>query len=88
MVCADRTLLPRSLHFELPENLTGVVLYRGGFADVSKCEVHGREVAIKTLRRKKNGSQDIVSVSYQWSLSTCTFWRTEHGICRGSARRS
>jgi hypothetical protein len=67
-MCAGRTLLPRSLHFELPENSTGVVVYHGGFADVLKRECCGREVAVKTLRVYNNNNsnrwQGITNVSH------------------------
>ena len=62
--CAGHTLLPRSLHFELHDDPTSVVLYRGGFADALKREYRGREVAVKTLRiHDNNGLQGITSVS-------------------------
>ena len=63
--CAGHTLLPRSLHFELPENSTGVAEYRGGFADVLKREHRGREVAVKVLRVcGVNCWQEITNVSH------------------------
>ena len=49
--CARRALFPRSLRIELCDNPDGVVMYRGGFGDVSKREYHGREVAVKMLRK-------------------------------------
>jgi len=48
--CARNTLFPRSLMIELCDNPGNVVLYRGGFGDVSKREYQGREVAVKRLR--------------------------------------
>ena len=48
--CARHTLLPRSLRIELCDNPDNVVLYHGGFGDVSKCKYQGREVAVKRLR--------------------------------------
>lgn len=49
-ICAHHARFPTSLRVELCDNPTEVVLYRGGFGDVSKREYHGREVAVKTLR--------------------------------------
>jgi hypothetical protein len=64
-MCAGHTLLPRSLHFELPDNSTGGVECRGGSADVLKRECRGREVAVKTLRTRDNNHwQDITNVSH------------------------
>ncbi|KAF9645270.1 kinase-like protein [Thelephora ganbajun] len=48
--CAGHVLLPRSLQVELPDSITGVALYRGGFGDVWNCEYQGRQVAVKVLR--------------------------------------
>ena len=48
--CARHTLLPRSLKIELCDNPDNVVLYRGGFGDISKRKYQGREVAVKRLR--------------------------------------
>jgi len=49
-MCARNALFPRSLRIELHDNRDNVVLYRGGFGDVSKREYQGREVAVKRLR--------------------------------------
>ena len=43
-------MFPTSLRIELHDNPTKVVLYRGGFGDVSRRYYQGREVAVKTLR--------------------------------------
>ena len=48
--CARHTLLPRSLRIVLCDNPDNVVLYHGGFGDVSKRKYQGREVAVKRLR--------------------------------------
>ena len=48
--CARSALFPTSLKIELCDNSEGVVMYRGGFGDVSKREYQGREVAVKMLR--------------------------------------
>ena len=62
--CAAHTLLPRPLHFELHDDPTGTVFFRGGFADVLKREYLGREVAVKVLRpHNSNGLQDMTNVS-------------------------
>ena len=67
-MCAGHTLLPRSLHFELHEDPTDVVLFRGGFADVSKHAHYDQDVAVKVLRaRSNNGSRDMINVGH---------WRT------------
>ena len=64
-MCAGHALLPRSLHFELLENPVGVVMCRGGFADVLKREYHGRDIAVKALRVYDNNCrQDTTSVSH------------------------
>jgi len=64
-MCAGHTLLPRSLHFELPENQADAETRRGGFADVLKCEYRGRDVAVKALRVYDNNRwQDISNVSH------------------------
>ena len=68
-MCAGHTLLPVSLHFELHDDPMEVVLCRGGFADVSKREYRGQEVAVKVLRaRKGNGLRVMTSVS-RWISS-------------------
>ncbi|KAF9642573.1 kinase-like protein [Thelephora ganbajun] len=48
--CAGHALLPRSLQIELPDSITGVALYSGGFGDVWNREYQGQQVAIKVLR--------------------------------------
>jgi len=48
--CARHALFPRSLRIELCDNPTNLVLFHGGFGDVSKREYQGREVAVKRLR--------------------------------------
>ncbi|KAF9780762.1 kinase-like domain-containing protein [Thelephora terrestris] len=60
--CAGHSLLPRSLHFELPGGTLGDVKYNSGHADVSKREYGGREVAIKALRPRAGVSlQDMTN---------------------------
>jgi len=49
-MCARHTLVPRSLKIESFDDSPGVLLYRGGFGDVSKRTYQGREVAVKVLR--------------------------------------
>ena len=62
-MCAAHTSLPRSLHFELHDDLTGTAFCRGGFADVFKRNYLGREVAIKVLRPPiSNDLQDMTNV--------------------------
>ena len=64
-MCAGHTSLPKSLYFELQEDPTGVVLDRGGFADVSKREYLGKEVAVKVLRTHHSISpQEMVNVGH------------------------
>ena len=54
-MCTSHTLLPRSLHFELPRvSWNSHPTYSGGFANVFKREDHGREVAVKILRIYKD----------------------------------
>jgi len=53
------------MHFELLENPVGVVMYRGGFADVLKREYCDRGVAVKALRVYDNNCwQGIANVSH------------------------
>jgi len=88
-MCAGRNLLPISLRFELREDPAGVVVCRGGFADVSKHEHCGREVAVKVLRsRGSDHSQDMINVGHWRTLLPRKCRLTEGDICRGSARRS
>ena len=47
--CARHTLFPGSLRIKLCDDPT-LVLFRGGYGDVSKREYQGREVAVKRLR--------------------------------------
>ena len=49
-ICARYALFPRSLRIELCDNPDSIVLYRGGFGDVSRREYQGRGVAVKKLR--------------------------------------
>jgi len=49
-MCARHALFPSSLRVELCDNPDNIVLYHGGFGDVSKREYQGREVAVKRLR--------------------------------------
>ena len=66
-MCAGHALLPRSLHFELRDDPIGVVVCRGGFADVSKHMHRDREVAVKVLRaHSSDGSQGMANVGHWW----------------------
>jgi hypothetical protein len=88
-MCAGRTLLPRSLHSELLEGSTDVVVFRSGSADVSKREHRGQEVAVKVLRVYDDSYlQSMTSVSNSWASDPFRVWRTQHNLCRGSAKRS
>ena len=49
-MCTRHALIPRSLKIELCDDAPGVLMYRGGFGDVSKREHLGRAVAVKVLR--------------------------------------
>ncbi|KAF9780768.1 kinase-like domain-containing protein [Thelephora terrestris] len=49
-MCAGHTLLPKSLHFELPGGTMGDVQYKSGSADVSRRKFGDGAVAIKELR--------------------------------------
>ena len=49
-MCARHTLVPTSLKIELGDDPPGVLMYRGGFGDVSKREYQGQAVAVKVLR--------------------------------------
>jgi len=48
--CAHHAVFPGSLRIELCDNPDSVVLYHGGYGDVSKHEYQGRGVAVKRLR--------------------------------------
>ena len=64
-MCAINALLPRSLQIELCDDPTSVVLYRGGFGDVSKRRYQGRDIAVKVLRTYANTDiQKITRVSH------------------------
>lgn len=64
-MCAGHSLLPRSLHFEMPDDPRAVVVCHGGFADVSKREHSGQAVAVKVLRlRSNNNLQEMTNVGY------------------------
>ena len=64
-MCAGHAVLPRSLHFELRDDPMGVVVCRGGFADVSKHAHCGGEVAVKVLRaHSSDGSQGMANVGH------------------------
>ncbi|KAF9783960.1 kinase-like domain-containing protein [Thelephora terrestris] len=49
-VCAGHSLLPRSLHIELGDNLAGAPSRRGGFGEVWKRDYRGQQVAVKVLK--------------------------------------
>ena len=49
-MCARHTLVTSSLKIELCDDTPGVLMYRGGFGDVSKHIYQGREIAVKVLR--------------------------------------
>ena len=68
-ICAGHSLLPGSLLFELRDDPMDVALCRGGFADVSKREYCGRDVAVKVLRLRRGSSlQDMTNVGYWWTF--------------------
>ena len=71
-MCAGHALLPRSLHFELPEDPMDAALYQGGFADVFKRQHCGREVAVKVLRpRNATSSQQMANVRHRQIAISC-----------------
>jgi hypothetical protein len=64
-MCADHTLVPKSLRIELCYNPSSMAHCRGGFADVWKGNHRGREVAAKVLRIYADSNlQKITRVSY------------------------
>ena len=88
-ICAGHSLFPEALHFELHDDPIDVELCQGGFADVSKREHRGQEVAVKVLRvRKGNSLQVMANVGHWQPLFPCTCRLTERNVYRGSARRS
>ncbi|KAF9780780.1 kinase-like domain-containing protein [Thelephora terrestris] len=64
-MCLGHTLLPRSLHFELPGDAIGDFQCKGGFADVLKYECHGHEVAVKALRVNAQALQEVTKMFYK-----------------------
>jgi hypothetical protein len=50
MMCVRHNLVPTSLKIELCDDPPGVLVYRGGFGDVSKREYRGQAVAVKVLK--------------------------------------
>ena len=89
MMCAGHALLPSSLRFELPENPTGVIVYRSRHADVLKREYRGREVAVKALLVYDNSClRDVTKVSYSLASYLFHISGIEYNPCRGSVRKS
>lgn len=62
-VCANYTMLPRSLHFELPVNAMDNVRYRSGSASVLRGKCNGRELAVKALWPQGLSLQEMKKVS-------------------------
>ena len=86
-MCARHTLFPTSLRITLRDDPTEVVLFRGGFGDVSKRIYQGREVAVKTLRTYSNSDlQTIIRVRSSNTGSHANHQLTHHRFSRGSAR--
>ena len=84
-ICAHYAMFPTSLRIELHDNPTKVVLYRGGFGDVSKRCYQGREVAVKTLRICTPGDlQTITHVGCRRCSVPCAI--IDCGRYRGFAR--
>ncbi|KAF9780778.1 kinase-like domain-containing protein [Thelephora terrestris] len=64
-MCASHTLLPRSLHFELPDIGMGELFANGGCADVFKHENRGQWVAVKILRIYRTLEPRIINMFYR-----------------------
>ena len=87
-ICGRQTLLPRQLAIVASYDRTGVVLGRGGFADVWKGISNGRDVAIKVLGMRRNEYEQIRRVSpWQWSMPVVCFGKLTVTTQRGSAKR-
>ena len=64
-MCARHTLIPTSLRITLCDDPTNIVLFRGGFGDVSKRIYEEQEVAVKTLRTYSTSDlQTIIRVRF------------------------
>ena len=86
-ICARHTLFPTSLRITLCDDPTDVVLFRGGFGDVSKRIYEGREVAVKMLRAYSNRDlQTMIRVRYSDTGSYANRQLAHHRFSRGSAR--
>ena len=86
-MCARHTLFPTSLRIMLCDDPTDVVLFRGGFGDVSKRIYKEREVAVKTLRTYSTSDlQTIIRVRFSGTSSYANHHLTDHRFSRGSAR--
>lgn len=68
-MCANHTLLPASLHFELPVDIMGDAQYRSGFANVLRHQCGGQAVAVKALRSHGLTLEEMKSVSSHQLLS-------------------
>jgi len=64
-LCAQHSLLPRSLQIKPHYDPMGIAHSCGGSADVWKGEYRGSEVAVKVFRRYTNSLQKVTHVSYQ-----------------------
>ena len=72
-MCARHTLVTASLGVGLCGGPPGVLVYRGGFWDVSKREYQGQAVAVKVLRTYATSNlQNTIRVSCRWCPSFST----------------
>ncbi|KAF9780779.1 kinase-like domain-containing protein [Thelephora terrestris] len=58
-MCAGHKILPTSMRLELPEDAMVDIQCWGGYGIVSKSEYRGREVAVKALRPRRLGSEEM-----------------------------
>jgi hypothetical protein len=65
-ICGGQALLPQSLVIPLCYDPTKHPVCSGGYADVWKCQYHGREVAAKVLRVYQIDDLGIRRVSCLW----------------------
>ena len=69
-ICARHTLYPTSLRITLCDNPSEVVLFQGGFGDVSRRKYQEQEVAVKKLRTYSTSDlQMIIHVGWWCAVS-------------------
>lgn len=68
-MCARHELIPKSLKFDLCDDSSGELMYRGGFGDVWYHKLQEQEIAVKVLKvYRSRDLQQITRVGYSTSL--------------------